>query len=99
MGISKEELKKLIKETFKELQDEQKAKEPKTPKAAEKLEIEPTGGALPNPEEISDKDLEDLVRTIEKDEKPTEPYECPCGYKANEKFEKCPQCGSTLSWD
>lgn len=52
------------------------------------------------PEEIEE-ELKEELKDLKEKRKDTEgPYICGnCGYSADDKFDKCPNCGAKLKWD
>jgi rubrerythrin len=103
MSVNRDELKKAIKEALAEERAEAEKVKAK-PGKAEKVKIEPDSTELPASEEIGDKELKEIVASLEG--KPTgEKYECPnypekCDYVADAPFDTCPKCGAgPISWD
>lgn len=90
--MSKEELKKMVREM---VEEERKAgrevylsKAPKQKTEPEKLEVE---------DEMGEDELRRLVE--EKPAKVEETWDCPkCDYKGKEKFKTCPSCGQEVEW-
>lgn len=48
---------------------------------------------------IKTETLHKLLKLLKlKKTKESEPWECPCGYKSNHKFDKCPECKKKIEW-